>query len=297
MAKEKKRHRKDRRDAYYVSDADSMHLLMPYIMPNRTDNEALATLKVDLEGINSYIAERNAESPEHRYTMFHVITAALAKTMVLRPYMNRFISGHRMYERKEISFAFVAKREFKDDSYEALIKIIVDPDDERNPMEQIHEKICAKVYPVKHKSSNVGISDAMDVVGKLPRFLVRFVVWVLKKLEYHGHYPKFLEKDDPDYSSVFISNLGSIKMSANYHHLANWGTNSFFAVIGEKHKEALYDEGSGSVQVKDVLDIALTIDERIADGVYFAKSINIFKELLSNPRLLEESIHTPVEIQ
>ena len=48
-----KRKRKfgDRRDAYRVRDIDSMHVLMPYLMPNRTDNEAFLAEVLWLENL------------------------------------------------------------------------------------------------------------------------------------------------------------------------------------------------------------------------------------------------------
>ena len=132
------------------------------------------------------------------------------------------------------------------------------------------------------------------LVTKLPSPILRFVFKLLHWLDYHGHYPSFLMTEDPYFSTAFISNLGSIKMKANYHHLANWGTNSFFVIVGEKHMKAFPTE-DGGVEWREVIDLGLTIDERIADGVYFAKSLKIFRELIANPELLEKNIKEDVE--
>lgn len=101
-------------------------------------------------------------------------------------------------------------------------------------------------------------------------------------------------KGRPVHSSVFISNLGSIKMHASYHHLTNWGTNSLFAIIDEKHLHPFFN-ADGSYEMREALRLGLTVDERIADGVYFAKSITLLKKLLSEPELLDLPIQTPVE--
>ena len=39
--------------------------------------------------------------------------------------------------------------------------------------------------------------------------------------------------------------------------------------------------------MKDSVELGLTVDERIADGYYYAKSIRLLKKLLDNPELLE----------
>ena len=134
----------------------------------------------------------------------------------------------------------------------------------------------------------------MGVLLKLPRPILRGVVKILQWLEYHGKYPKSLMKDDPYYSTVFLSNLGSIKMSADYHHLANWGTNSIFAIIGEMKPMPFYGE-DGSVTVKKGLTLSMTIDERIADGFYFANSIKILRKFIENPKLIDEPINKPLD--
>ena len=87
---EKKLRWGDSRDGYLVRDIDSMHVISPMIMPNRTDNEAVMTETIDITVINKYLEEKNVEGIDLKYTFFHVILAALAKTVVLRPRMNRF---------------------------------------------------------------------------------------------------------------------------------------------------------------------------------------------------------------
>ena len=119
---------------------------------------------------------------------------------------------------------------------------------------------------------------------------------MLNFLENRDWLPRDLVEFDPYHSSVFISNTGSIGLSAQYHHLTNWGTNSFFILVGEKHLHPFYDE-NGNVTMKNALELGLTIDERIADGVYFAKSIKLLRKLLQNPELLELPLQTEIEFE
>ena len=293
---ERKRRWGDRKDGYLVRDIDSMHVIAPMIMPNRTDNEAVMTETIDITAVNKYLEEKNVEGIDFKYTFFHVILAALAKTVVLRPRMNRFYKGPRLYDRKDIIFSFVVKKQFEDDAHEALALVKIDPDSDVSPIEQIYSKVKKFVFSVRRENKKDNTSDIMDkLVTALPKPILKFVFSVLRWLDYHGHYPTFLMTEDPYFSSVFVSNLGSIKMKANYHHLANWGTNSFFVIVGEKHKKAFPAE-DGGVEWREVIDLGLTIDERIADGVYFAKSLKIFRELIANPELLELDVKTPVEL-
>ena len=134
----------------------------------------------------------------------------------------------------------------------------------------------------------------MQKLMRLPSWLLRLVVKILFKLDRKGKVPYDLIRTDPNYASIFLTNLGSIGLDAGYHHLNNWGTNSFFGVIGKKHLAPEWHE-DGSCTVHPVLDLGLTLDERIGDGFYYSGTVRLLRKLLENPELLEQPFSTEVE--
>ena len=52
---DRKKHWGDRKDGYLIRDLDAMHYVMPHIYPNRCDNEAYISQRVDLTAINAYL--------------------------------------------------------------------------------------------------------------------------------------------------------------------------------------------------------------------------------------------------
>lgn len=271
-----------------------MHVIMPYLFGGRTANEAVLCETLDLTEIDKYLEKKNSSNPEFKYTWFHVITAILAKTILLRPRMNWFIKGGRFYEHKQVQLGFNVKRKFSDDAVEAIAKFILDPEG-GSPLEQVHDYVQSFVSKVRNSDTPVGVDKAMYYFSRLPRPILSFSFWILKKLDYFGIYPQSLAKDDPCFSSCYISNLGSIKMSADYHHLFDWGTLSLFVVINEKKLIPVFKE-DGSFEMRNSLSIGFTLDERIADGYYFAKTMRIVRKLAANPELLDLPAATPVEI-
>ena len=294
MSQTRKKNRKDRRDAYYLSSSDSFHVIMPFVMPTRCANEAVMSYTFDITELDRYVKAKNAEGPDFKYTWFHVICAAIVKTIILRPKLNYFISGYRMYERKDIEIAFTAKRQFSDKGEEALARFIADRDG-GSLVEQVHSFVAKFVTKVRRAEDRGGITRKFDFYQSLPRPLFRFFVWILRRMEYHGIYPNSLKKDDPCYSTAYITNLGSIKMSADYHHVFEWGTNSFFIVMNEKKMTPFFKE-DGSYELKPTIELCFTIDERIADGFYFARSIKYLDYLIQHPELLDLDAAAPVEI-
>ena len=137
-------------------------------------------------------------------------------------------------------------------------------------------------------------TDSMDFFNRMPRWLGKFIVWILTRLDIHGWIPASIIETDPYYCSVVISNLGSIKLKSGYHHLTNWGTCSIFCIIGEKSLRPVFRE-DGTVEMREMLDLGLTIDERLADGYYYSKTIRLLKTLLENPELLETPAAQEIE--
>ena len=104
--------------------------------------------------------------------------------------------------------------------------------------------------------------------------------------------PKAITDGDSNYSSVLLSNLGSIRGPAVYHHLNNYGTNSIMITVGTLHKEEMLMP-DGHKEIRDVLEIGVTIDERIGDGFYFVRSLKLVKHIFAHPELLDQPLGIP----
>lgn len=280
----------DRRDGTLLRDIDSMHLFMPLMYPNRCDNEAFLSECIDLTNINKYLEQKNAGDPEYKYNLFQVMVTAMLKTITLRPKMNYFIANQNMYQRNEVSAAFTIKKIFSDRGDEALAFIHAKDSD---TIDTIHNEIYRQVSYCRGDNKDASTAG-MDTIQKLPRFLMKPIGRIARFLDRYGWMPKSLIATDPFYSSVVLSNLGSIKLHAGYHHLTNWGTTSVFCVIGEIKKRPFYDD-EGNVTMHESVDLGLTIDERIADGYYYSQTVRLLKKLLENPELLELPLDEKVE--
>ena len=280
----------DRRDGKLLRDIDSMHYIMPLMYPNRCDNEAFVSEQIDLTRANAYLAEKNADNPEYRYNLFQLIVTALLKTITLRPKMNYFIANYNMYERNEVSAAFTIKKIFADNGGEALAFLHSKPTD---TLDTVHDEIYRQVSFCREDGNKDPSTESMDMLQKLPLFLKKWIGRGARFLDRRGWMPKSVVATDPYQSSCVIANLGSIKLHSGYHHLTNWGTTSVMCIIGEKKPRPFYDE-LGNVEMRDSVDLGLTIDERVADGYYYSKTIRLLRHLLENPELLETPLAEPV---
>ena len=288
METQKKR-RGDRKDGRLMRELDSLHYVTGILYPNRCDNEAYISQRIDLTNMNAYIAKKNETETEFPYTMFHLVLAALMKTITLRPKLNRFIVNSNFYQRNEVSASFVVKKQFSDKGAEALAFLHCK---DEYTLSDIHDYIRRQV--TECRSDKVDPSTgAMDILNRIPRFVSKAAIHLLMWLDKHGWVPADIIATDPYYSSVVISNLGSIKLKCGYHHLTNWGTCSLFCIIGEKAVRPIYAP-DGTMTMKETLDLGLTIDERLADGYYYSKSVRLLKHLLEHPEELEKPVKEEV---
>ncbi len=280
----------DRKDGVLLRDLDSMHFIVPLLYPNRCDNEAYISETIDLTNLEEWLQKKNFDGIEYKYNLFQVIVTAMMKCLTLRPKMNRFIANKNVYQRNELTASFVVKKLFSDNGGEALAYIHVGNED---TVDTIHNEIYRQVSFCRGDKADKS-TESMDIFNRMPRFvsktIIRFICW----LDRHGWVPGSLIASDPYYSSVVLTNLGSLKLHSGYHHLTNWGTNSVFVAIGEKKLRPFYND-DGSFTMRSSIDLGLTIDERIADGYYYSKTIRLLRKLIENPELLEKPLNEEVD--
>lgn len=282
----KKRFR-DRHDGRRVDKVKGVNKFLWRLKPKRSDSEVYINEKIDVTELVKYM--ENKKNKGQKYTYFHAFSTAIARTIYNRPLLNRFLINGHYYDRNNVTLSFVAKTEFTDEAKENLSVVNILEDDN---IDSISKKISGTVKKVRSNTNN-STDDFIDKMAKLPNFLFTILVGIVKFLDNHDLLPKSLTANSIYHSSVILSNLGSIKCGAIYHNLTNFGTNSILLTMGEIKDEPFINE-KGKIEVRKVCEFGITLDERIADGFYFAKSVNVLKYILANPKMLEENVSEKV---
>ena len=277
----------DRRDGTRVKTSGFSRIW--YCMkPRRSENEVHILKDIDVTNLVKYYNDKKKEN--EKITYFHMFATAISKVIYNKPLLNRFVMNGNYFDRNEVTLSFVAKTEFTDDAGELFTVMRVDKSDN-------FDKISGKILgDVKKIRSNQGsdTDDFMDKIGSLPKFLVKIIVWFVRLLDNHDWLPSSLTKGSIYHSTVLLSNLGSIHCDGIYHNLTNFGTNSIVVTIGEIKEDARVVDGK--VDKRYICQFGVTLDERIADGVYFAKCVNLLAYILDNPSLLEGRVDDKVDI-
>ena len=272
---------KKRKDAEWVKPNDALGAIMPFIMKKRTEAEVSSKQDMDVTELVKYVDDYNKKNNEYKMTYFHAIAACFAKTTFTRKKLNRFIKDKRLYERKQLTFGFIAKDKLSDNGEERIVVLEVDPKDN---IKSLSRKMAIDVFKVRQEGTN-DMDGIIKVFTAMPKPILSLAVKIIFFLDEKGISPKFLTEGDTNYATFLFSNLGSIKSNSIYHHLNNYGTNSIVVTIGTIREE----------KGRKIVDLQITLDERIADGFYFIKSIQMANYIAQNPKLLEEDFQIEVK--
>ena len=270
---------------------DSLKQCMIDLKPTRKENEVYINQNLDVTKLVRYI-EESKKNGIH-YTYFHAFLTAIAKVMYNRPYLNRFIANRHMYEHNEVLLSFAAKVSFEDSAEEMMLVV---PIEENDNIESISRKTAEMVDKVRNaKEEKAGANNVADMLGKLPNLIRVPIMALVSFFGKHGILPKSMTDNNIYFSSMIISNLGSIKCGAIYHNLADFGTCSSLTTIGEIVNEKKIND-DGTEELRKVCSFGVTIDERIADGFYFARSVQMIDHILQHPEMLEEPASSKITV-
>jgi len=273
---------KKRSDGTYLKKLHFFTQMLPYLMPTRSDAVIYFETEFDVTNTLKYIKEKKESGSKLKVSMFYLILYSAVRVIAQRPKMNRFVSGHRYYQRNRIIFNFVAKRELSDDGEEVNVTMSFSP---LLTLEGFCNKIHDHISNIK-KGAKTDSEKTNSFFTKLPRFIVKFAVWGLKYLDYHNGLPKSVINSLPFWCSIFFTNVGSVGIDAPFHHNFEIGNCGIFCAIGKVRKVNSVN-ADGSVETRDKVKITFTYDDRITDGIYCARAIDMVKELVENPEKLE----------
>lgn len=279
------------RNAKRIKNLNGLEQILIDLKPKRCDSFIYSELNLDVTNLVKYVENKKKNGFE--ITFFHAFVTAIAKVLYHRSKLNRFIQNRHVFEHNDIIISFVAKVSFDEQSEEIMIMVPIKEEDNINTISKF---IKEKVSDIRNKTSKKeGANDAIDTLGKLPNIIRVPLIGILKWCDDKGILPASLVKDNLYYSSMIVSNLGSIKGSAIHHNITNFGTCSSLITMGEiKDMEVINKDGTK--EIRKICKWGAAFDERIADGFYLIKSLELLQHIMNHPNLLEENINTKLDI-
>ena len=274
----------DRPDGRRVRTLAPMAQITMYFQWERNICSNLFEESFEITHIDRYIRQKRREGLTD-FGITHVLLAAYVRGIAKYPQLNRFISGQKVFSRgDDIQYCMVIKKEMTIDSPDTSIKVHLNP---RDTAEDVYRKLNAAVDSVKATQElDSGIDNLIQYLNLIPGLLLKFVVWLLKLLDYFGLLPVWLMELSPFHGSLFFTSMGSLGIPPIYHHLYDFGNIPCFGAFGCKRR-ALEVQEDGSVVQKKYIDVKFVLDERICDGYYYATFFKHYRRILAHPEILD----------
>jgi len=275
-----------RSDGKKVKDLQIEEKTGPYFMPQRIDAVNLFTHTIKCEYIDNFVKAEKQKTGTH-FTYTELLIAAFVRMLHDRPKLNRFVNNCVIYQRNYISISLTIKKKLVDDGEDVVLKFFFKGNESIYDVKKIVDEEIAKNTGVS--DSKTGTDKTAAFLCKLPNWMFKFAMALIRFMDKHNMMPKKLIEVSPFHTSLYFTDLRSIKIDKVYHHLYNFGTTSIFAALG-KAKYRATQTIEGETKFEKTMDIGFTLDERVADGLYYANSVRLLQKYLENPELLCERL-------
>ena len=266
-----------RADGYRIRTNDAMYELVPYIMPYRYDASNSVTVDIDLDLMQDYI--RKCRKKGINMSHMSIIIAGALRIASQNPFLNRFVMNRKIYARNHFCVSFVTLQPGK--TSDTVNKLYFNLDDD---IFTVNRKVQEAIERTQQPTSQNALDKLMASLVRIP-FLVGAAVGVLKFIDKYFTLPFSIINASPFHTSLFITNLASIRPNAIYHHLYEFGTTGIFISMGQPERRI--EKNGETVEEKKIMPLGIVTDERIANGHYYGRCFRELNRYYKNPELLE----------
>jgi len=235
-------------------------------------------MSASLKFLESYQQEQDV-----KISPMLLIAKAVAICLQERPEINGMIRFKRIYLRKHTRLFFQVNvpGDGNDKTKKANLSGCCIDDAETMSLKELHDAIQAAIGVVRRgedKELNRGLAVMKLMPWSWAKFYIKFVSFLIYGLNLNLKifgFPK-----DP-FGSVMITNIGSLGIDSALAPLCAYTRTPLLLTTG-----AVVDKPwvvDGEVKVRPVMNIGVTFDHRLIDGVHAAAIGKRFKQIFNNP--------------
>ncbi len=276
-----------RADGTRMKDLTPITQAIPYIMPKRYDAMNWASDYIDEDVLRAFIREQRRAGKT--VTHMSVLLTAYYKAVLKNPKLNCFVMNRKIYMRNHFCVSFVILKNRADGTPdETTLKVFLHPEDDVFTISDRIRETIDKNLDAQHDNSTDKFANFLFSVPGLARFVVGLAMF----LDQHNILPRAIIDLSPFHTSVFITNLASIKTNFIFHHCYEFGTTSVFLCMGKPEKDPM---AAAAGKRKKRMPMSVVMDERIATGVEYSRFFADFQRYLTHPELLKMRMDTQPE--
>ena len=274
-----------RKGARYLKTLTPIERIMPHVMPKRSDSQVFFTDDIDCTAIDAYIKEKREQGIDMTY--LDVFVASAVRLYAKRPALNRFVMGGRIFANEKIWVSMALKKSLRDNEPETTIKI---PFTGHETIFEVKAKFDEQIHANKETGSSNGTDKLAKALTSIPNWGMRWAFALIRFLDRSSLLPEAITDLSPFHGGLFITYLKSLGIPGIYHHIYDLGTIGQFIAVGKERMAPVVDQKTGDIVARKIMTMMVVADERICDGLYYARSMRLFRRILENPWMLEERL-------
>lgn len=271
----------DRREGRQLRTLNAYWSVFPYIQRRSTGAACVLSDSVEVSGVEKWLREKRGEGWAG-LGFVHLLIAAYVRTVSMRPGINRFLSGGRLFARNDIQVVMAVKRGASVTATETCVKVVFSPTD---TVFDVYRRLSEAVDEVK---ADVAVSEPERIAAtlmRLPRPLRRLALAAARLLDRFDWLPRPWLDASPFHGSLTVTDLGSLGIMPAQIPLPEFGNIPCAISFGAKRRARELD--GGQPVERHYVDFCLTCDGRIVDSYYYASALKCLKYFLKNPIHLE----------
>lgn len=272
----------DRRDGRRLRAIAATQRMLPFILRRRSDATNYLSDSVEITAAEDWLRHRSEEGmPE--MSLVELFVAAYVRALTHCPSVNRFCVGRRIYARNGIDVVLTDLG--VGDSGLKAVKVRLDDTD---TVSDVYRKIKDQLDQARAEASSDYNESTADFLLTLPRFLLRFIVRILRWMDFHSILPYPFLQASPYHASLQLSSSGHPALGPMQRHLPDFGTLSMSLCLGHRRDAVEVDE-NGRIHERRYQDFTVAMDERVTESNHFANAILYLKYYLCHPGELEKA--------
>lgn len=240
------------------------------------DPSVYGMMEIRAEAALAY-AETLSTRTGERITVTHILGKCVAETLRAHPSLNCVLRFGYLYQRKNVDIFFQVSNDA--DGKDLSGTIVREAETKTIPA------IAAEMANRVKKIRAEGDRDAYKIKGTfalLPPFVVAWLLTISGFIAYKLNIwsPLFGSPRDA-FGSIMITNVGSLGIDAAFAPLVPYSHCPCVLALGAVRDRAIVE--NGEIKIGKILQICVTFDHRLIDGVHASKMTRMLKNLFENP--------------
>ena len=240
------------------------------------DPSVYGILEIRAEAALAY-AEELTRRTGQRITLTHILGKCMADTLRAHPSLNCVLRFGYLFQRKNVDVFFQVANDT--DGKDLSGTTIRDAD--TKSISQIAEEMASSVKKIR----SGGDKETYKIKGTmalLPPFVVAWMLTVSGFIAYKLNIwsPLFGSPRDA-FGSIMITNVGSLGIDMAFAPLVPYSHCPCVLAVGAARDRPIVE--NGEVKVGKVIQLCVTFDHRLIDGLHGSKMARTLKKLFENP--------------